>query len=408
MNRKDFKYHIGQIIVDDKRDITIIDRKYFKKNNDNKEYKQYKIKCNICGFNSGEHYLNNTGREFRGEYWVIESNILKGKGCPCCSNKIVVKGINDICTTDHWMVKYFQNGEKEASKYVSGSTMKIYPTCPDCGKLKNNSIMIRDIQKHRSIGCICGDGNSYPNKFAYAVFTQIRDQLEFYQNEYSPDWIGRYRYDNYFVVDGINYVLEMDGELGHGKIVYGCNKNIIDKEGLARDKLKEIAAKNHQINVIRVNAEKSDGIYLKNQITKSLQSIVDLSNVNWKNVYEYAENNLVKTVCHFYNETNKNTYQMEKLLGLDRTTISKYLKKGNKLGWCNYKNHITKKNDNARKVAKIINQNQHITTTQLSEILGHDVPVIWNWIHRAEELGLCVYKLKNVHRSKIAALVENM
>lgn len=74
-----FKYQIGQLIADKNRNFTIIDRKYFKKNNDAKAYIQYKIKCNICGFMSEEYYLNNSKHEFINEYWIIEGNINKGR-----------------------------------------------------------------------------------------------------------------------------------------------------------------------------------------------------------------------------------------------------------------------------------------------------------------------------------------
>ena len=394
-----FKYQIGQIIADENRNFTIIDRKYFKKNNDTKEYIQYKIQCNICGFTSEKYYLNNSEHKFIDEYWIIEGNINRGKGCPCCSNKIVVSGINDICTTDSWMTKYFQGGKQESSKYISGSTLRIFPICPDCGIIRNKSISIRDIKKFRSIGCNCGDGNSYPNKFAYAVFRQIKNQLELYQNEYSPNWIGKCRYDNYFIVNNKQYIVEMDGSLGHGKNVYGGKKGECDKQGILRDRLKDDMANNHNITIIRINADISDGDYLKNQMCKALSSIVDLSSINWQGVYEYAEKNLVKEVCEYYTNTHLNTYQMEKDLGLDRTTISKYLKKGNKIGWANYKNHVEKKNDNAIKIANLINQNPLITTSELSKNMKHGLPVIWCWIHRAEELKLCDYNYKDVHEN---------
>ena len=77
---KDFKVEIGQTFKDEKRDLTIIDREYRLQKSNNQDTKWYKYHCNICG----------------AELWMIESDLLNGTICACCSNKTVVKGINDI------------------------------------------------------------------------------------------------------------------------------------------------------------------------------------------------------------------------------------------------------------------------------------------------------------------------
>jgi predicted Zn-ribbon and HTH transcriptional regulator len=117
-----FKVEIGQNFIDVKHNITIIDRK-----KDN-SYKLYKYKCNKCGFDCGEHYKN--GVKYN-DYWIFESNLLKGNNCICCKGLVTVKGINDIKTTAPWMVKYFYN-EKEAEAYTKSSRNKIKIKCPDC------------------------------------------------------------------------------------------------------------------------------------------------------------------------------------------------------------------------------------------------------------------------------------
>ena len=49
-----WKYNIGDRLYNDKRDITIINRKVERK--ENGYIKKYQYSCNKCGFNCGEHY----------------------------------------------------------------------------------------------------------------------------------------------------------------------------------------------------------------------------------------------------------------------------------------------------------------------------------------------------------------
>ena len=154
------------------------------------------------------------------EWSPIPTHLLKGGGCPVCANKVVVPGINDIPTTAPWMVKYFQGGYDEAKLYTCQSNKKIYPICPDCGRIKNKPATINNIYRCHSIWCVCGDSLSYPNKFAYAFLEQL--QVSSLMHEYNPDWLKPYRYDNYFEYKGKKYILEMDGGLGHGNIKIRC------------------------------------------------------------------------------------------------------------------------------------------------------------------------------------------
>ena len=40
------------------------------------------------------------------------------------------------------MVKYFQGGIDEARRYTYNSRQKIYPICPDCGRVKDKDIYV--------------------------------------------------------------------------------------------------------------------------------------------------------------------------------------------------------------------------------------------------------------------------
>lgn len=96
---------------------------------------------------------------------------LRQTGCPVCSNIKVVQGINDIPTTNPEMIKYFQGGVEEAKLYHSGSTQKIYPKCPECGRIHNKLVSITNLKLY-GFQCICSDGISYPEKFVINLLDQ--------------------------------------------------------------------------------------------------------------------------------------------------------------------------------------------------------------------------------------------
>ncbi|HAT4302324.1 TPA: hypothetical protein I9089_002431 [Clostridium perfringens] len=85
----DFKINVGEKFIDEKRYLTIIDKKYKKSGKWKQKY--YKYHCNKCG----------------NEDWIEESKLISEKrGCnTCCSSpRKVVLGINTIWDTDRWMV----------------------------------------------------------------------------------------------------------------------------------------------------------------------------------------------------------------------------------------------------------------------------------------------------------------
>lgn len=100
MYATDYKYEIGKCIHDNKRDFVITNRykqDSVRKNGYIEKIKRYNLHCNICG----------------ADVSLSQSQLDKGTQCPCCTNKQVVIGINDIPTTDPWMIKFFPGGYDE-------------------------------------------------------------------------------------------------------------------------------------------------------------------------------------------------------------------------------------------------------------------------------------------------------
>lgn len=197
----------------------------------------------------GGHYKNG---EYNNEYYIAESSLLKGIGCPvCCQNpQIVVENINSIPTTAPWMIPYFQEGYDEAQKYTKCSGDYIYPICPDCGRIKNDKVKICSIHKNNSIGCYCSDGKPYGEKLMFTVLEKLNIDFE---TEYSPNWckyefknkIRQGRYDFYIL--SMNLIIEMDG--GWHK-EYNNQSGQTKEESQYIDNKKDVLAREHDIKLL--------------------------------------------------------------------------------------------------------------------------------------------------------------
>lgn len=264
--------------------------------------------------------------------WLIEFKaLLRGNGCPVCSNQKAVLGINTIYDTDKWMIG-LGISEEDAKKYTHSSGRKITVKCPDCGKEKK--IMISNIYKHKSISCSCGDGKSYPEKFMISVLDQLGVD---YEIEKVFEWDKDKRYD--FYIKGFNMIIETHGEQHYKdsfKSVGGRNS----KEEQQNDKYKRNAALKNEIEYyIELDCSKSNLDYIKNSVLNSeLNNLLNLSDVDWGMCAEFANKNIVKEVCNYWNnrKENESTTDLAKYFKLSVGGIRLYLIKGTKLGWCNY------------------------------------------------------------------------
>ncbi|WP_252251327.1 hypothetical protein [Clostridium sp. VAP52] len=315
----EFKVEIGQIFKDNKRDLTIIDREYRKEKNGTDKRKWYKYKCNKCGWSEG---------------WMIESLLLRNQNCSCCESRTVVEGINDIPTTAPWMVKYFQGGYDEAKQYTKGSGQKIRSICPNCGKIKDKDTVISSIYKNHSIGCICEDTVSFPEKFMFNILEQLEVDSITQLTRKNFKWCKDYRYDFYFEKDEQEYIIETHG-------IQHYENNTQFKETLGgqqqNDKLKkELAIKNgiKEKNYIVIDCRKSELDWVKENVLNSkLNEIFDLSNIDWIKCEEFALSNIIKMICNLKNN-NKNitTAKIVEISGYSQPTVDKWLKIGNELG----------------------------------------------------------------------------
>ena len=322
----EFKIKTGTIFKDDKRDITIIDREYRMNNSGKKQKcKWYKYTCNKC----------------RNEDWIIEGQLIgRNGGCNACGNglKKVVLGINTIWDTDRWMCDLGVS-EKDAKSNTSQSSNKITVICPDCGIIKDKPMMISNIYKRHSIGCSCSDGKSYPEKYLISILNQLNIN---FIGEYSPKWcefpfrkgVRKGRYDFYFLLNNKEYFIETDGDW-HG--TFNNYSKITAEESLYIDKMKDELAYKNNVSMIRIDCKKSISSYIKQNVILNIGSLFDLSQINWLECERFALGNLVKIACDYKkNNPSITALEISKIMKISRSSISKFLKVGTKLQWCNY------------------------------------------------------------------------
>lgn len=321
------EYKIGELIKTKTGTIQILDISTDGKGN------IYNYKCNKCGWDKG---------------FITKGHLKEGKGCSCCYGRTVVEGINDIPTTTPWMVKYFQGGYDEAKLYTKCSSKKIYPICPDCGRVKNKSMNICDIFRRKSINCICGDRISYSEKLMFNLLEQLekQDQIKDFIYQYTSKnsiWCGKYKYDFYFEINNENYIIETHG-LQHYEDSMKKWESLYESQ--RNDKLKrELALSNgiKEENYIVIDCRYSELEFIKNNILHSkLNKLFDLSKIDWIKCKTFIYSNLIKNACDLWNNNIKNTKEISIIMHLCQATIIKYLKIGKKLKWCDYVSRIKK------------------------------------------------------------------
>lgn len=309
----DFKYDIN----DEFDNIIIIDKEFrARRRNYNRIEKQkwYKYHCNIC---------NN-------EDWIEESNIKKGQRCNvCCSaSQKVLKGYNDIATTDPWMIDLGVSVE-DAETHTHSSGKRIVVKCPHCEKEKE--IVISSIYNEKSIGCSCGDGVSYSEKFIISLLDQLN--IQYIHDGY---YIENKRYD--FYLQDYRCIIETHGIQHYKQTTRKGNRVRSLTEEQRNDKYKKQLALNNGIDkYIVLDCRESNLEHIKNSIMNSeLLNLFNLSKVDWLKCEEFALSNQVEKVCEYWNnkEEWETTTDLANKFNLSITTIRRYLKQGYKLGWC--------------------------------------------------------------------------
>ena len=399
----EYKHYVGKNIKDGETDITILELTRSK----NGKAKAYRYRCNKCGQ----------------ENFIIEGNISNKGCCPVCRGLTVVEGINDIATTDSWMISFFQNPEDAKRYYHGNSTVKIHFKCPDCGRVKRNTMTIDTLYNTKSIGCVCKDGFSYPNKLMYSICEQLKEKGEIadFESEFNEEWLERRRFDFLLIPNGSeqkSIIVEMDGKLGHGHDTR--DKNISAKATKRIDEWKDNLARLKGYTVIRIDAKKSEVSYIRDNIYKSkLSDVFDLRIIDWDLADKFACSNYVKQVCLYY-ENNKplTTQELGEVFNISDTTALRYIKRGEKYGWCKYdwdlyykRRHSYHQKEHEefikrmKDVCSYYEYNRPVLAVDIARIFDYNVSTVLRYLEEGEKYGFPPYdkeyaKAKNKEQIK--------
>ncbi|PLR72298.1 hypothetical protein [Bacillus sp. UMB0728] len=309
--QEEFKYKVGNIV--ETRTGNILIRKCFRSGNTNS--KTYEYECLNCGNNDN----------------IFEGNLNKMQGCNVCCNpsKKILIGYNDLWTTHPntaSLLKYKEMGYELSH----GSHKRQDFICPNCSnEVKNKQIPNIIIY---GLSCPkCSDGVSYPEKFMYNVLNQLN--IEFEQQKIFSWFVGK-RYD--FYIPSLKCIIEIHGEQHYGKGFSKLNGLTLE-EVKENDRQKESVAKSNGIEYyISVDCSRSEFKFVQNSIFNRLNDTLKLEKVNWLECHKYACGTLIKSASDLWN-SGKKVLDIKEIMKVNSgTTIIKYLKQANELGWCNY------------------------------------------------------------------------
>lgn len=296
-----------------------------------------------------------------GHEWEASiDNRKKGQGCPYCAkhNAKMLVGFNDMWTTDPELASYLLNPE-HGYKYMRRSNVKLNWKCGICKAVVRN-VSPGEVGS-KGVPCVrCSRSISLGEKFLYALLN--RKNISF-KREKSFEWSENKRYD--FYLHDYNAIIEVHGDQHYnkGSGTWGRLKDIQSNDEYKH----KIAIDNGIENYIVINASRSDFIYLRDSILES--SLKLLLNISIEDIdsIKYKEVDMIYTNLWHMWENGKSVADIAIELDLDKSTVRKYLKLGNELGFCEYvvekenkKSIIRGKLKRSKKVVKLDENNNYI------------------------------------------------
>lgn len=230
------------------------------------------------------------------------------------------------------MIVENENGDKvkkeDSYKIHSHSNKKYKFKCNKCGKI-GDLRSLNQIVQHGYSCHYCSDNKSIPNKFMVELLKIINVD---FKSEKTFDWSDRKQYD--FYIPSLKMIIEMNG-IQHYEECNLTKRSL--KEEQENDKYKkELAINNGIENYIVIDCRYSTFNWIKENIIKELNEIFNnLDNINWDEVWLNCQNSLVIKTWELYNQ-GVSTKEIAKELNIGKTTVSRYLHKGNEIGKCNF------------------------------------------------------------------------
>ena len=315
-----------------------------------------------------------------GQDWIGNpSSIYMGiRKCPICVNQKIVRGYNDLWTTHPDIAKLLQNPE-DGYNVSFGSGKKFVFICPECGT-PSRPTQLCNVTKHGFRCHTCGDGISIPNKFMSNILKEILGyeyecEKVFDWCKFSIDGVAKKGiYDFYFKYNGEEYIVEMDGGIGHGNKFYypQINKNYDFDYFIKVDNEKDRLATEHGIKVIRIEATDSSLSYLKEKVLNSyLPQVLNLDKIDFQSIYQKCLKSLMIEAINIFNSKTRDIKKIAKELKVSHPTALSYIKRGTECNLCKYDPIIDgekiRKINHAKQCHPVINTTENIRFDSVSQ-----------------------------------------
>ena len=260
----------------------------------------------------------------------------------------VVVGCNDVATTHPEYVKYFLNKD-DAYNVARWSEKRVDVICPDCGHIMPKRVC--DLISYPFNCKKCGDKATYPNKYMYEFLSQLSQKYHFeIRPEHTFEWskhleddgVSRRIYDFFLKYKEDEIIIEVHGgQHFDGSFCKYPGARTLEDELLNDAYKKDLALSNgiSEDKYIVVDARKSTSDWIRSSIVNSKFIEVfpfQLDEINWQKCNEMACKSYVRVASDLWNDGIKSISLIGDKIGRASTTVIKYLKQANELGWCDY------------------------------------------------------------------------
>jgi len=254
------------------------------------------------------------------------------------TRSITCNQCNKVSITYPALIKYLVN-EADMYKYSLGSNEQIPMRCPYCGYEKDITI---PVFIRVGFGCSrCSDGVSFSQKFIACFLEQILDKdFTIELSKKTLKWCDNYRYD--FYTEKLNgIIIEAMGIQHYEESFRKISKkarSLEEEQKNDRDK-EQLAKENNIENYIVLDCRKSEMNWIKNSIMNSnLPKLLNFmeKDIDWLKCGEAGYSSLIKIACDYWNSGIKSVREIAEKMKLHSATISRYLKQGTELNWCDY------------------------------------------------------------------------
>jgi len=275
-----------------------------------------------CGTSMKAWWLGKCGHEWEAS---VQGRFKNRYGCPYCAGIKVLKGFNDLTTTNKELAEKLLNIE-DGYRYGQFSMTKVDWKCHLCSTIiKDKSI---NNMNQNGFHCPrCSDGKSYPEKFMHSILSQI--DIDFTWEKVFK-WSGKKRYDFFVNYNDKQIIIETHGEQHYQEPRGKKNKREALENIQKNDKFKEKIARENGIDTyIIVDCRKSEPDFIKKSILKSeLCTIFNIDSIDWKQAGVDADKSILLDICAMWEVQNKAVKEIASIVKMAHSTVRRYLKKG--------------------------------------------------------------------------------